>query len=60
MERANRRYRKAQKRIYCVRTNEHVERPLAMDMDREQHAKKRACSLKTLHEARFPGSTGHP
>jgi transposase-like protein len=60
VERANRRFRKAQKSIYCVRTKEHVEQRLALDMYREQSAKKRASSLKTLHEARFHGSAAHP
>jgi hypothetical protein len=60
VERANRRFRKAQKSIYCVRTKEHLEQRLALDRDREQRAKKRASSLKTLHEARSHGSTGHP
>lgn len=60
VERANRRFRKAQKSIYCVRTKEHLEQRLALDMYREQRAKKRASSLKTLHEARSHGSTGHP
>lgn len=60
VERANRRFRKAQKSIYCVRTKEHLEQRLALDMDREQHAAKRANSLKTLHDARSRGAAAHP
>jgi hypothetical protein len=36
VERANRRFRKAQKSIYSVRTKAHVEQRLALDMQREQ------------------------
>jgi len=60
VERANRRFRKAQKSIYCVRTKEHLEQRLALDMYREQRADKRARSLKTLHDARSRGVAGHP
>lgn len=60
VERANRRFRKAQKSIYCVRTKEHLEQRLALDMHREQRAIKRACCLRTLHHARSDRETGHP
>jgi hypothetical protein len=60
VERTNRRFRKAQKSIYCVRTKEHLEQRLALDMHREQRAGKRVCSLKTLHQARSEGESGHP
>src|SRR5437588_4101129 len=60
VERANRRFRKAQKSIYCARTKEHLEQRLALDMHREQRASKRACSLKTLHHARSDRESGHP
>jgi len=60
VERANRRFRKAQKSIYCVRTKEHLEQRLALDLHREQRAGKRACSLKTRHHARSDGEAGHP
>lgn len=59
VERSNRRFRKAQKSIYSVRTKEHLEQRLALDMYREQRADKRASSLKTLHDARS-GGAGHP
>jgi hypothetical protein len=52
VERSNRRFRKAQKSIYSVRTKEHVEERLALDMRREQHAPTRQQSIKTLHHAR--------
>ena len=61
VERANRRFRKAQKSIYCVRTKEHLEQRLALDMYREQRTDKRASSLKTLHDTRSRGAAaGHP
>lgn len=60
VERANRRFRKAQKSIYRVRTKEHLEQRLALDMYREQCADKRAGSLKTLHGARSRSGSGHP
>jgi hypothetical protein len=52
VERANRRFRKAQKSIYSVRTKEHLEQRLALDMHREQRAPKRQQTTKTLHRAR--------
>jgi hypothetical protein len=52
VERSNRRFRKAQKSIYSVRTKEHVEQRLALDMHREQQAPKRQQTDKTLHIAR--------
>jgi Transposase len=52
VERANRRFRKAQKSIYSVRTKEHVEQRLALDMQREQRAPQREQTVKTLHRAR--------
>jgi hypothetical protein len=60
VERANRRFRKAQKSIYCVRTKEHLEQRLALDLHREQRAAKRACCLKTLHHARSDRESDHP
>jgi transposase-like protein len=60
VERANRRFRKAQKSIYSVRTKEHLEQRLALDLYREHRAGKRARSLKTLHHARSNGKSGHP
>jgi hypothetical protein len=60
VERTNRRFRKAQHSIYSVRTQEHLEQRLALDMHREQRAGKRASSLKTLHHARSAPDSGHP
>jgi hypothetical protein len=59
VERANRRYRKAQKSIYSVRTQRHREQRIALDMNREQRAGKRARTLKTLHHARSDPDSGH-
>jgi hypothetical protein len=52
VERANRRFRKAQKSIYSVRTKRHLEQRLALDLFREQGANRRVSVLKTLHQAR--------
>jgi hypothetical protein len=52
VERSNRRYRKAQKSIYSVRTAEHIGQRIALDMQREQQAPDRAQTTKTLHQAR--------
>ena len=38
VERSNRRYRKAQKSIYSVRTAEHIRQRIALDMQRDQQA----------------------
>jgi hypothetical protein len=60
VERANRRFRKAQNSIYSVRTKEHLEQRLALDMHREQRAPKRQQIMKTLHDARSDPESGHP
>lgn len=52
VERSNRRYRKAQKSIYSVRTAEHIRQRIALDMQREQQAPDRAETTKVLHQAR--------
>ena len=52
VERANRRFRKAQNSIDSVRTKEHLEQRLALDRHREQRAPKRQQTMKTLHKAR--------
>jgi Transposase len=51
VERGNRRFRKAQKSIYSVRTKPHLEQRLALDMQREQRAKGQRRTLKTLHQS---------
>jgi transposase-like protein len=59
VERSNRRYRKAQKSIYRVRTKRHREQRIALDMNRELRAAKRARTLKSLHLARSDPDFGH-
>ena len=59
VERSNRRYRKAQKSIYGVRTQRHREQRLALDLNRELRAGQRARTLKTLHRARSDPESGH-
>jgi transposase-like protein len=59
VERSNRRYRKAQKTIYRVRTKRHREQRIALDMNRELWAGKRARTLKTLHRARSDPGFAH-
>lgn len=59
VERSNRRFRKAQKSIYSVRTKEHVEQRLALDMHREQRAPQRQQTEKTLQRARSGASSLH-
>jgi len=59
VERSNRRFRKAQKSIYGVRTKRHLEERLALDMNRELRAGKRARTLKTLHHTRSDPESGH-
>jgi hypothetical protein len=59
VERSNRRYRKAQKSIYRVRTKHHREQRIALDMNRELRAAKRARTLKSLHLARSDPGFGH-
>jgi hypothetical protein len=56
VERANRRFRKAQKSIYSVRTQRHLDQRIALDMFRELWASRRASTLKVLHVARSDSS----
>jgi hypothetical protein len=60
VERSNRRFRKAQSSIYSVRTKEHLEERLALDMHREQRGPKRQQTMKTLHDDRSHGGSDHP
>src|SRR5262249_147712 len=46
------------KSIYGVRTKRHREQRIALDMNREQRASKRARTLKTLHRARSDPESG--
>jgi Transposase len=52
VERGNRRYRKMQKSVYRVRTQEQIQARLALDMWREAHAEGRQQTLALLHRAR--------
>lgn len=52
VERGNRRYRKAQRSVYSVRTAEHIRQRIALDMHREQQAEGRSRTTKALHQAR--------
>jgi hypothetical protein len=52
VERSNRRYRKAQRSIYSVRTAEHIGQRIALDMQRDQQAPDRAQTTNALHQAR--------
>lgn len=51
VERGNRRYRKAQRSVYSVRTAEHIRQRIALDMHREQRSNDRARARKILHQA---------
>jgi len=48
VERGNRRYRKMQQAVYRVRTHEHIEQRLALDLAREAHAPGRQATEHTL------------
>jgi transposase len=52
VERANRRFRKAQKGAYSVRTKCHLEQRLALDMHRERRLPQQMQTAKTLHRSR--------
>jgi len=52
VERGNRRYRKRQKQVYRVRTQEQIGARLALDMWREAQAAGRQQTLASLHHAR--------
>ena len=52
VERGNRRYRKMQKSIYSVRTQEQIKSRIALDMWREAQGEGREQTLQALHEAR--------
>ena len=52
VERANRRYRKMQKSIYCVRTREHISQRIAIDMQRDVFIDSQNCTINALHHYR--------
>jgi hypothetical protein len=52
VERGNRRYRKMQKSVYRVRTQDQIKARIALDMWREAQREGRDQTLQALHEAR--------
>lgn len=52
VERANRRHRKMQKGIYCVRTRDHVSQRIAVDMQRDAYSAGLKKTITTLHWSR--------
>ena len=52
VERGNRRYRKMQKQVYRVRTQEQIRTRLALDMWREAQVEGQQQTLAALHRAR--------
>jgi hypothetical protein len=52
VERGNRRFRKMQKSVYKVRTCEHIEQRIALDMVRDRRCRPRCRAIKTLHHQR--------
>jgi hypothetical protein len=52
VERSNRRYRKAQRGIYSVRTAAHIRQRIALDLQREQQSRDRRQTTAVLHQAR--------
>ena len=56
VERGNRRHRKMQKTVYRVRTQEHIQGRIALDMQRDAQAEGRGQTLEVLHQARAAAS----
>ncbi len=52
VERGNRRFRKAQRNVYSVRTAQHIRQRIALDMERDQRAPHRQMTTQTLHLSR--------
>ena len=52
VERGNRRHRKMQKTVYRVRTQEHIQHRIALDMQRDAQAKGRTQTMDILHQVR--------
>ena len=59
VERGNRRYRKAQRSVYSVRTAEHIRQRIALDMERDQRAPDRQRTNQTLHLSRTRTGSTH-
>jgi Transposase len=55
VERSNRRYRKAQRSIYSVRTAPHIRQRIALDMQRSERTRARDQTTKTLRNDREGG-----
>jgi hypothetical protein len=55
VERANRRHRKMQKSIYCVRTRDHISQRIAVDMQRDLYIGDQKTTINTLHWSRSGG-----
>lgn len=52
VERGNRRYRKMQKTVYRVRTQQHIHNRIALDMLRDSQKEGRTATTKVLHKKR--------
>ena len=52
VERGNRRHRKMQKTVYRVRTQEHIQGRIALDMQRDVQGEGRTQTIGLLHKAR--------
>jgi hypothetical protein len=52
VERGNRRFRKAQRSVYSVRTAQHIRQRIALDMERDQRAPHRRMTTRALHRSR--------
>lgn len=57
VERSNRRFRKAQRSVYSVRTAQHIRQRIALDMQRDQHDSDRRQTIQLLHAIR--GGSGY-
>jgi hypothetical protein len=51
VKRGNRQYRKMQKSMYSVQTQEHIKTRIALNMWREAQDERRDQTLRALHEA---------
>ena len=52
VERANRRHRKMQKSVYCVRTKDHISQRIAIDMQRDEYGVSLKKTISTLQWSR--------
>jgi hypothetical protein len=56
VERGNRPHRKMQKTVYRVRTQEHIQGRIALDMQRDAHGEGRGQTIEVLHQSRAAAS----